>query len=309
MLVQIHTHLSVWISIRKRMRGSLLVDFVRVRGHISVSSACEKNKSQTKSQITYFRPLHITPLNITCNMLNLMYAGEKALLNPAQGHMSDTGQAEMGQLIWLPFVVTWGKWNVNSLVGMEPEQVREVKRSQLGIVGLTYLHNAGSGTEFSERWLTLSFFKVAQDERHRACVGTLVSPQLSAAVLGVLRGKQEGLLYANASCFRYSWTGSQVAAVEWRVSRLGTSELHLCFLLITSSAGFFGPWSPAGTGDVQLNVKQFGWVSAAEAMVLCQIRRMELRYLGVLLFTSDCKLEREMDRRGLVWHHKYLWLF
>lgn len=146
-----------------------------------------------------------------------MYAGAKALLNPAQGRMSDTGQAEMGQLIWLPFVVTWGKWNVNSLVGMEPEQVREVKRSQLGIIGLTYLHNAGSGKEFSERWLTLSFFEVAQDERHRACVGALVSPQLSAAVLGVLRGKQEGLLYANASCFRYSWTGSQVAAVEWSV--------------------------------------------------------------------------------------------
>lgn len=226
-----------------------------------------------------------------------------------QGRMSDTGQAEMGQLIWLPFVVTWGKWNVNSLVVMQPEQVWEVKRSQLGIVGLTYLHNAGSGTKFLERWLTLSFFEVAQDERHQACVGALISPQLSAAMLGVLRGEQEGLLYANASCFRYSWTGSQVAAVVWRVSTMGTSVLHLCFLLITGSAGFFGPWSPAGTGNLQLNVKQFGWVSAAEAMVLCQTQRMELKYLGVLLFTSDCKVEREMDRRGLVWHHKYLWLF
>ena len=74
-------------------------------------------------------------------MLNLMYAGRKELLNPAQGWMSDTGKAEMWQLIWLPFVVTWGKLNVSCLVGMEPERVQKVKQSQVDIVGLNSLHN------------------------------------------------------------------------------------------------------------------------------------------------------------------------
>lgn len=36
--------------------------------------------------------------------------------------------------------------------------------------------------------------------------------------------------------------GQDLKSQLWNgVSRLGTSELHLCFLLITSSAGFFGP--------------------------------------------------------------------
>lgn len=76
-------------------------------------------------------------------MLNLMYAGAKALLNPAQGRMSDTGQAEMGQLIWLHFVVTWGKWNVNSLAGMEPEQVRDAfsKLPRMRGIGPVWVHS------------------------------------------------------------------------------------------------------------------------------------------------------------------------
>uniref|UniRef100_UPI0037E775E1 G-protein coupled receptor 4-like n=1 Tax=Semicossyphus pulcher TaxID=241346 RepID=UPI0037E775E1 len=53
-------------------------------------------------------------------------------------------------------------WNVTSLVGKEPELVREVERYQLQIVGLTSTHSSGSGTNILERGWTLAFSGVAQ---------------------------------------------------------------------------------------------------------------------------------------------------
>jgi len=53
-------------------------------------------------------------------------------------------------------------WNVTSLVGKEPELVREVEQYQLDMVGLTSMHSTGSGTKLLERGWTLSFSRVAQ---------------------------------------------------------------------------------------------------------------------------------------------------
>ncbi len=50
-----------------------------------------------------------------------------------------------------------GMWNVTSLVGKEPELVREVERYQLEIVGITSTHSLGSGTTLLERGWTLYF--------------------------------------------------------------------------------------------------------------------------------------------------------
>ena len=48
-----------------------------------------------------------------------------------------------------------GTWNVTSLMGKEPELVREVERYQSDIVGLTSTHSLGFGT--SLLWRTLFF--------------------------------------------------------------------------------------------------------------------------------------------------------
>ncbi|TWW77322.1 hypothetical protein D4764_12G0007120 [Takifugu flavidus] len=48
-----------------------------------------------------------------------------------------------------------GTWNVTSLVGKEPELVREVEKFRLDIVGLTSTHGKGSGTSLLERGWTL----------------------------------------------------------------------------------------------------------------------------------------------------------
>jgi len=76
-----------------------------------------------------------------------------------------------------------GTWNVTSLVGKEPELVREVERYQLDMVGLTSMHSTSSGTKLPERGWTLSFSGVAQGVRRQAGVGIFTSPRLSAAVL------------------------------------------------------------------------------------------------------------------------------
>ncbi|KAI3361778.1 hypothetical protein L3Q82_002122 [Scortum barcoo] len=76
-----------------------------------------------------------------------------------------------------------GTWNVTSLGGKEPELVREVERYRLEIVGLTFTHSLGSGTQLLERGWTLHYSGVAQGERRRAGVGLLIAPQLSCHVL------------------------------------------------------------------------------------------------------------------------------
>ncbi|XP_049457564.1 craniofacial development protein 2-like [Epinephelus fuscoguttatus] len=77
-----------------------------------------------------------------------------------------------------------GAWNVTSLVGKEPELVREVEWYRLDIVGLTFMHSTGSGTKLLERGWTLAFSGIAQGERCWVSVGILTNPWLSAAVLG-----------------------------------------------------------------------------------------------------------------------------
>ncbi|TWW80607.1 R2 Retrovirus-related Pol polyprotein from type I retrotransposable element [Takifugu flavidus] len=61
-----------------------------------------------------------------------------------------------------------GTWNVTSLVGKEPELVREVEKFRLDIVGLTSTHGKGSGTSLLERGWTLYHSGVADGERRRA---------------------------------------------------------------------------------------------------------------------------------------------
>ncbi|XP_041649202.1 transient receptor potential cation channel subfamily M member 4-like [Cheilinus undulatus] len=77
-----------------------------------------------------------------------------------------------------------GTWNVISLVGKEPELVREVERYRLDIVGLTSKHNLGSGTSPLERGWTLFHSGVAPGERRRAGVGILIASGLAACTLG-----------------------------------------------------------------------------------------------------------------------------
>nr|XP_057925644.1 craniofacial development protein 2-like [Doryrhamphus excisus] len=74
-------------------------------------------------------------------------------------------------------------WNVTSLVGKEPELVREVEIFRLDIVGLTLTHSLGSGTKLLERGWTLFYSGVAAGERRRAGVGLLIAPRLGASML------------------------------------------------------------------------------------------------------------------------------
>ncbi|KAK0151704.1 hypothetical protein N1851_006989 [Merluccius polli] len=76
-----------------------------------------------------------------------------------------------------------GTWNVTSLVGKEPELVREVEKFRLDIVGLTSTHSKGSGTSLLERGWTLFHSGVATGERRRAGVAILIAPRLGASML------------------------------------------------------------------------------------------------------------------------------
>ena len=73
-----------------------------------------------------------------------------------------------------------GKWNVTSLVGKEPELVREVEKFRLDIVGLTSTHRKGSGTSLLERGWTLFHSGVATGERRRAGVAILIAHHVQA---------------------------------------------------------------------------------------------------------------------------------
>ena len=61
--------------------------------------------------------------------------------------------------------------------------MREVERYQLDLVGLPFTHSLGSGTVLLDRGWTLFFSGVAHGVRHRASVGILTNPRLSAAML------------------------------------------------------------------------------------------------------------------------------
>ena len=77
-----------------------------------------------------------------------------------------------------------GTWNVTSLLGKEPELVREAERFRLDIVGLTSTHSLGPGTSPLERGWILFHSGVARGERRRAGVGILIAPRLCACTLG-----------------------------------------------------------------------------------------------------------------------------
>ncbi|TWW76582.1 hypothetical protein D4764_13G0012440 [Takifugu flavidus] len=104
----------------------------------------------------------------------------------------ESGRAQHEEATWDPFPWAYHlqegprgsrTWNVTSLVGKEPELVREVEKFRLDIVGLTSTHSKGSGTSLLERGWTLYHSGVADVERQRAGVAILVSPQLSACIL------------------------------------------------------------------------------------------------------------------------------
>uniref|UniRef100_A0A8C6K918 Endonuclease/exonuclease/phosphatase domain-containing protein n=1 Tax=Nothobranchius furzeri TaxID=105023 RepID=A0A8C6K918_NOTFU len=86
--------------------------------------------------------------------------------------------------------LVFGTCNITSLAGKEQELVAEVQRYRLDIVGLTSTHSIGSGTQVLERGWTLSFAGVAPGERRRAGVGFLLTPRLSACVLGFTPGDE-----------------------------------------------------------------------------------------------------------------------
>ncbi|KAK0138540.1 putative uncharacterized transposon-derived protein F52C9.6 [Merluccius polli] len=73
--------------------------------------------------------------------------------------------------------------NISSLVGKEPELVREVEKFRLDIVGLTSTHSKGSGTSLLKRGWTLFHSGVATGERRRAGVAILIAPRLGACML------------------------------------------------------------------------------------------------------------------------------
>lgn len=71
-----------------------------------------------------------------------------------------------------------GMWNVTTLVGKEPEVVREVGRSQLDIVGLTSTHGLGSGASLFKKGWTLFHSGVAHGAIHQAGLGIIIAPSL-----------------------------------------------------------------------------------------------------------------------------------
>ncbi|TWW62932.1 hypothetical protein D4764_04G0015790, partial [Takifugu flavidus] len=83
-----------------------------------------------------------------------------------------------------------GTWNVTSLVGKEPELVREVEKFRLDIVGLTSTHGKGSGTSLLERGWTLYHSGVADGERRRQ--GSSAYPPFLESLEGVLESAPSG---------------------------------------------------------------------------------------------------------------------
>ena len=121
----------------------------------------------------------------------------------------------------------------------------------------------------------------------------------------------------SAILFVIPWTGSQSAAGGSRVSGLGTSELRLCSLQIMwfcwlhRTVTFSTHW-----GGLQPSVKRSGWESVPPSLrpwfsarngglapsglgvsLLPQVREFKHLTSLVVLFTSEGKMEWEMDRQ------------
>ncbi|KAK3537553.1 hypothetical protein QTP70_013786 [Hemibagrus guttatus] len=94
--------------------------------------------------------------------------------------------------------LVFGTWNVTSLVGKEPELVREVERYRLEIVGLASTHSLGSGTQLLERGWTLFFSGVPHEDRCLTVVlayglnGSVEYPTFLESLRGVLEGAPTG---------------------------------------------------------------------------------------------------------------------
>ncbi|TWW71634.1 EARP-interacting protein [Takifugu flavidus] len=115
--------------------------------------------------------------------LGVGHVGERLVPRPLA---MESGQAQPEEATWDPLPVgspPAGTWNVTSLMGKEPELVREVEKFRLDIVGLTSTHSKGSGTSLLEGGWTLYHSGVADGERRQAGVAILVAPQLSACIL------------------------------------------------------------------------------------------------------------------------------
>lgn len=97
-------------------------------------------------------------------------------------------------------------WNVTSLVGKEPELVREVVRCQLDIVCIPR-HGSFSGTSFLERGFILFHSGVALGERWRwgGRRGYTCIPRLCCLCIGDFPRFTRGLpqLYLKVFCY---WT-------------------------------------------------------------------------------------------------------
>uniref|UniRef100_A0A3B3QR52 Endonuclease/exonuclease/phosphatase domain-containing protein n=1 Tax=Paramormyrops kingsleyae TaxID=1676925 RepID=A0A3B3QR52_9TELE len=110
-----------------------------------------------------------------------------------------------------------GTWNVTTLMGKEPELVREVVKFQLDIVGLTSTHSLGSGTSLLKGVWTLFHSGVAHGERRRAGVGILIAPWLGACTLGFTAVDER------VASLRL-WVGGRVLTVVCAYAPSGSSE-------------------------------------------------------------------------------------
>ena len=99
---------------------------------------------------------------------------------PGTAQNNDMGPPSRGPRL---LKLALGTWNVTSLVGKEPELVREVEKFWLDIVSLTSTHSKGSGTSLLERGWTLFHSGVATGERCRAGVAIFIAPRLGACML------------------------------------------------------------------------------------------------------------------------------
>ncbi|TWW77402.1 putative RNA-directed DNA polymerase from transposon BS [Takifugu flavidus] len=120
------------------------------------------------------------------------HIGERLVARPLP---MESGWAQSEEATWDPLPVgsppaggangklALGMWNVTSLMGKDPELVREVDKFRLDIVGLPSTDSKGSGTSLLDRGWTLYHFGHANGERRRDGVAILVAPRLSACIL------------------------------------------------------------------------------------------------------------------------------